>query len=322
MGILTTIVIHLFLNKSVGVFLRNVLKPNVLGFKEEGQYVVSVKHFCSFLNFYQLKNKIDRIPENSNVIIDLSMCQFVDNTAMEGIEGYIEVFSKKGGEIEVVGLDKHGTKSEHPLAVRKLIPFSSIGPIENYLTRRQTQLQATAAEHDWDYKPNKNNELKALKSFIYFKTKNLNYKYNQLFHKDNDINIFDLEYSEGEFIAKETIKATMFHVKLPFSAPVFTIDKEGLLEKLYHLAGFKDIQVANHPTFNKRFFLSGKNEKATKNFLSDELVLFLESQPYYHIESNGKALLIFKKERLLGVSEIKAMSYFGEQLLKLIEKKQ
>ncbi|MBL6655858.1 MAG: SulP family inorganic anion transporter [Flavobacteriaceae bacterium] len=322
MGIFTTIVIHLFLNKSVGVFLRNVLKPNVLGFKEEGQYVVSVKHFCSFLNFYQLKNKVDRIPENSNVIIDLSMCQFVDNTAMEGIEGYIEVFSKKGGEIEVVGLDKHGTKSEHPLAVRKLIPFSSIGPIENYLTRRQTQLQATATEHNWDYKPNKNNELKALKSFVYFKTKNLNYKYNQLFHKDNDINIFDLEYSEGEFIAKETIKATMFHVKLPFSAPVFTIDKEGLLEKLYHLAGFKDIQVANHPTFNKRFFLSGKNEKATKKFLSDELVLFLESQPYYHVESNGKALLIFKKERLLGVSEIKAMSYFGEQLLKLIEDKQ
>ena len=59
-----------------------MLKPNVLGFKEEGQYVVSVKHFCSFLNFCRLKNKIDRI-ENSNVIIDL-MCQFVTTLPWKG----------------------------------------------------------------------------------------------------------------------------------------------------------------------------------------------------------------------------------------------
>jgi hypothetical protein len=48
------------------------------------------------------------------------------------------------------------------------------------------------------------------------------------------------------------------------------------------------------------------------------MVLFLESHPYYHIESNGSSLLILKKERLLGVQEIKRMIYFGQQLHALV----
>jgi hypothetical protein len=37
------------------------------------------------------------------------------------------------------------------------------------------------------------------------------------------------------------------------------------------------------------------------------------------VESNGSALLILKKERLLSVKEIKGMIYFGKQLQKLLQ---
>ncbi|NNL02540.1 MAG: hypothetical protein HKP39_09730, partial [Eudoraea sp.] len=59
-----------------------------------------------------------------------------------------------------------------------------------------------------------------------------------------------------------------------------------------------------------------------QNLFTDEMVLFLESHPYYHIESNGSSLLILKKERLLGVQEIKRMIYFGQQLHALVKHKE
>ena len=59
-----------------------------------------------------------------------------------------------------------------------------------------------------------------------------------------------------------------------------------------------------------------------KTLFTDELILFLESNPYYHIESNGSSLLILKKERLLSVQEIKAMIFFGKQLCLLVQQHQ
>ena len=134
--------------------------------------------------------------------------------------------------------------------------------------------------------------------------------------------LFDVEFTEGAFIAKEVVKTTVMHINLDRDIPIFTLDKEGLLDFKYGLAGFKDITIDQHPDFNKRFFLSGENTDAIRTLFNDELILFLESHPYYHIESNGSSLLILKKERLLSVQEIKAMLYFGQQLYGLVQKGQ
>ena len=109
------------------------------------------------------------------------------------------------------------------------------------------------------------------------------------------------------------------YIKVDSEIPIFTLDKEGLLYMLYDLAGFKDIAIDNHPDFNRRFYLRGEDEEAIRELFSDELVLFLESNPYYHVESNGHSLMILKKERLLGVQEIKRMIYFGQHLNELLQ---
>ena len=111
-GLIATFIIHIVVTKSVTLFIKNILKPNVLMFKEEnGSYFLSVKHFCSFLNFNLLKNKLEAIPEKSDVIVDFSLCGFVDHSVMENIHDYQELFHKKGGNIGVIGLDILGTKS-------------------------------------------------------------------------------------------------------------------------------------------------------------------------------------------------------------------
>jgi hypothetical protein len=320
-GIVVTIIIHIVINRSASLFLNHLFKPNILLFKEEdgGTYYVSVKYFCSFLNFYNLKNKLDAIPGIGDVVLDFSMCNFVDDTVMEGLESYSDAFSKKGGSMEIIGLDKHETESTHPFALRKILPWASLKPIENFFTKRQEDLKTTAKDYQWDYKAQKDSETDFLNDFVFFRTREIRYSYNCLMDSENGSRVFDLEYTEGAFIAREVVKTTLMHIDLEESIPVFTLDKEGLLQLLYGLAGFEDISIDNHPDFNRRFYLSGEDRKAIQALFTDELVLFLESHPYYHIESNGSSLLIFKRERLLGVREIKSLIYFGQLLHNLLQ---
>jgi len=322
-GILVTLVIHILLNKSFSLFFSHLLKPNILLFKEQdgGNYYISVKYFCSFLNFYKLKNKLDAVSETENVVLDFSMSNFVDHTVMEGLENYTDTFAKKGGSIEIIGLDKHDADSKHPFAIRKILPLGSLKPIEQYFTKRQAALKTTAKDFRWAYTPKKNVNTEMLRNFVFFRTKEIQHLYNKLQDKEKRFYVFDVEFTEGAFIAREVVKTTAMHIQLNDKIPVFTLDKEGLLQMLYNLAGFKDIQIQDHADFNKRFYLSGENQQAIRSMFTDELILFFESNPYYHVESNGSSFLILKKERLLSVQEIKAMIYFGQQLYRLVQLK-
>ncbi|AUP79491.1 SulP family inorganic anion transporter [Flavivirga eckloniae] len=318
-GVVITFIIHIVLNKTLSLFLRNVMKPNVLMYQEEGHdnYYISVKHFCSFLNYYKLKEKLDAVPEDKEVIVDFSMCSFVDHTVMENMHNYQELFKKRGGHFDVIGLDMHDTDSEHPFALRRLLPVPNI--IKNNLTRRQTSMEDLAEDYDLIYTSEKRKEIDFLNHFLFFNTKNINHIYNQLSYKNHTINLFDIEFSEGEFIAKEVVRSTMLHIKLNQAIPEFTLDREGFLEKVYSFAGFKDIPIQNHSDFSKRFYLLGDNEEAITAFFDDDLVHFFESNPYYHIESNGESLLIFGKERLASIKEIKALFDFGKRLKEVVE---
>ena len=322
-GILVTFILHVFLNRNLGLFLNHLRKPNILLYQEAdvGNYYVSVKHFCSFLNFYKLKNKLDVIPENEDVVLDFSMCRFVDHTVLEGLGQYMGAFQKKGGNVEIIGLDVLETGSLHPFAIRKTLPVTSLKPIERYFTKRQEGLKAASADFGWTYIPERSFKKDYLKNFVFFHTREIRYTYNKLVSEDQQSRVLDLEFSEGEFIAKEVVKTSAMYMELEAPLPSFTLDREGLLQWLYGIAGFHDIDIPEHSDFNRRFYLLGDNPDAIREVFTDELVLFLESHPYYHIESNGKAILILKKERLLGVQEIKRMIYFGLQLKRILRAK-
>ena len=318
-GLIATFVIHIVVTKSLSLFVKNILKPNVLMFKEEnGGYFISVKHFCSFLNFNMLKSKLEAIPEESDVILDFSLCGFVDHSVMENVHDYQELFHKKGGNIGVIGLDILGTKSEHPFALRRLLPIQNI--ITNNKTKRQNNLEQVANDFGLRFDPLKHRTSTFLENFIYFKTKKVEHVFNQLSAKDSPCHLFDVTFSEGEFIAKEVIRSTMLHIKTSSNVPVFTLDREGLLERLYALTGYKDIDIKNHADFSKRFYLRGENESKIRSLFNDELVLFFESNAYYHIESSKDGLLVFSKERMASIKEIKALLDFGLRLNAIINK--
>ena len=317
-GVLVTFLIHIIINKSASLFFRNVLKPNVLMYEEQdnGNYYVSVKHFCSFLNFYRLKEKLDAVPENRDVIIDFSLCEFVDHTVMENLNNYRDLFIKRDGHFDVIGLDLHDSDSKHPFALRRLLPVPKI--LKSGLTRRQNTLEDLANDYGLTYDSKNEKETHFLDKFHFFRTKSIDHIYNKLSTKNSILSIFDIEFSEGEFIAKETIRTTMLYIKLDKKITAFTLDREGFLEKVYAFAGFKDIPIQEHSDFNKRFYLLGENETAIKALFNDDLIHFFESNPYYHVESNGTCLLVFNKERLASTKEVKALFDFGKRLKEVI----
>ena len=83
-------------------------------------------------------------------------------------------------------------------------------------------------------------------------------------------------------------------------------------------AGFNDITIQGHPDFSKRFVLLGEDVIPIRSFFTDELVLFFESNPYYHIESTGTTIVLMQKERLASIKEIKALLDYGIRLTKVI----
>ncbi|WP_339757720.1 SulP family inorganic anion transporter, partial [uncultured Winogradskyella sp.] len=232
-GVIITFLIHIIINKSASLFFRNVLKPNVLMFQEQdnGNYYVSVKHFCSFLNFYRLKEKLDAVPENNDIIIDFSLCEFVDHTVMENLNSYRDLFIKRDGHFDVIGLDLLDSESEHPFALRRLLPVPNI--IQSGLTKRQNHIEELAKDYGLSYEYKKEKETHFLDKFHFFRTKSIEHIYNKLSTKNSVLTIFDIEFSEGEFIAKETIRTTMLHITLGRKIPKFTLDREGFLEKVY-----------------------------------------------------------------------------------------
>ena len=147
-GILFTFIVHLFLRKSFFLFSLNIFKPNVLMYREDqsGNYYVSVKNFCSFLNFYRLKIKLDQIPESEHAIVDFSLCDFVDHTVMEGLHDYQRSFARKNGIFETIGLDIHASETQHPFAVRKSLPINVLMGLQNALSNRQKNIEQLAQE--------------------------------------------------------------------------------------------------------------------------------------------------------------------------------
>ena len=321
-GVLFTFIIHLLLSKSVLLFSLNIFKPNVLMYLEEqsGNYYVSVKNFCSFLNFFRLKKKLDQIPESQHAIVDFSLCEFVDHTVMEGIFDYQRAFERKNGMFEIIGLDIHAAETQHPFSVRKSLPIPALIGFKNSLTYRQKNLADFAHQIGWSYSPDLLSAPKILSSFLFFETKISNYSLNTLVHPKQTFQLFDLSFSEGAFIAKEDLKATFLLFDSPKSLPVFVLDKEDFKTTMYQWAGFGDINFINQPDFSRRFHLSGNNENEIRKVFTPELIYFFESHPIFHIESNGERLMIKGKDRLSGLHEIKIMLTFAQDLCALIEK--
>lgn len=322
-GILITLLIQLRELPRLKLFIRYTLRPNTLLYREgDQQYHLSVKAYSSFINFLGLKKQLDSLPPNANVIVDFSLAEFVDHSVMEQLDNYYKTFKSKGGDLEIIGLDDLGSHSDHPLATRRILGKGVRSRTE--LSRRQKGLRLFCRKLGWNFFPEEfSAETELFSHFQFFETKLIDKGRNRAHGKVGRINVHmaDLDYHEGELIARESKHSTMVTLHCPVPLPHFVMDKEKLLDRVAYLAGFKDIYFAKHPDFSKNFKLKGHRTHDLFVFFDDELIDFFQSNKAFHVESDGRDLLIFEKERLSTLSEIKQLVSFASRLARLLNQK-
>lgn len=288
----------------------------------DGTYLISVRYFSNFLNFNRIKAKLDTIPYSKKVVIDFSLADFVDHSTLEHLTEYGDAFERNGGELSIVGLDNLASASEHPLSAMKPAE-ASIKKKDRPLTKRQEQLKVFAEGLGWTIKPESFKKTLHFIDFGYFRNRAVDKGRNLLEGQIGNITLSacDLDFHEGELIAREPKHASIVVLDLPVAIPEFIMDKERLLDRVGQLAGFREINFKGHADFNRRFKLRGDKRFAMRRLFDDRIIRFFEGNPLYHIESNGHQLLIFEKDRLASVSEYKIMVSFALRLAQLLQDK-
>jgi MFS superfamily sulfate permease-like transporter len=89
--LLTDLLIGVLIGIGVGVFfvMRTNFRSSVFVVHDENKYLFRLRKDVSFLNKPIVKNKLEKVPEDSEVIIDASRADFIDKDVIEVIEDFL-----------------------------------------------------------------------------------------------------------------------------------------------------------------------------------------------------------------------------------------
>jgi len=324
-GLLLAMVTHMLLsNVSIPQFFKMVYRSGSnLVKKPDGSYDLNIKGIANFLGILKIDKMVAEIPAGANVKIDLSETRLVGITYMDYIVDYLKLQNNTGGKVVIKGLDSHVSSSTHNRALKIALNNQVVK-----LSSRQTRLQNLANERDYEYNNRIDYNTSYLKKFHFFEIRPIERKSNRLngAFKDLEVSweIADVTFSEGAAFTAETFNMTLMVVKSPKKMPIFTMEKEGVFEKIFDrvmaYTGYKDIDFEMYPDFSKKFLIMGNKESEIRSFFTDEIIRFFENHQIYHIESNGEALIIFDKIKLARTDETIAFIDYAKELATLIDR--
>ena len=323
-GLLLVMVSHMLLAKvSIPQFFKMVYRSGSDLIKNsDGSYDVKVKGVANFLGILNIEKMLAQIPAGVNVNIDLSETRLVGITYMDYIVDYLKTQNNTGGKVQIVGLDSHVSSSTYNKAL-KIAPNNQVVK----LSARQERLQNLANEQGYQYNSQVDWNTTYLKKFHFFEIRPIERKSNCLKGQFEELNvsweIADVNFSEGGAFTAETFNTTLILLKLNKKIPVFTMEKEGVFEKIFDrvmaYTGYKDIDFDMYPNFSKKFLITGNKEAEIRAFFTAEVIRFFENHQIYHLESNGEALIIFDKIKLARTDETVKFIDYGKELAELLD---
>ena len=325
-GLLLALVTHMLLAKlPVAEFFRMVYKSRTKLLKRsDGTFDLKIRGIANFLGILKVDRLVAQIPSGADVNIDLSETRLVGITYMDFLVEYLKAQRAAGGQVFITGLDSHVSFSTHNRALKISLTDSNAK-----LSQRQKRLRNLATEKDYQYNSKIDWNTIYLKKFHFFEIRPIERKYNCLtgLYKDLEVSweIADITFNEGQAFTAETFNTTVMVLKLNKKIPVFTMEKEGVLGKIFDrvmaFTGYKDIDFEMYPDFSNKFLLMGDNESEIRSFFTDDIIRFFENNHIYHLESNGEALIIFDKIKLARTDETTAFIKYGKELSTLLNTK-
>jgi len=325
-GLLLALVTHILLAKlPVAEFFRMIYKSRTKLLKRsDGTFDLKIRGIANFLGILKVDRLVAQIPSGADVNIDLSETRLVGITYMDFLVEYLKAQRAAGGQVFITGLDSHVSFSTHNRALKISLTDSNAK-----LSQRQKRLRNLATEKDYQYNSKIDWNTIYLKKFHFFEIRPIERKYNCLtgLYKDLEVSweIADITFNEGQAFTAETFNTTVMVLKLNKKIPVFTMEKEGVLGKIFDrvmaFTGYKDIDFEMYPDFSNKFLLMGGNESEIRSFFTDDIIRFFENNHIYHLESNGEALIIFDKIKLARTDETTAFIKYGKELSTLLNTK-
>ena len=323
-GLSLTLMSHMLLARvSVSQFFKMVYKSRTkLIQRPDGSFDLKIRGIANFLGILKVDKLVAQIPSGADVNIDLSETRLVGITYMDFLVEFLKTQRATGGNAFITGLDGHVSSSTYNRALKISLTGSAAK-----LSHRQKRLRNLASERDYEFKSQVDWNTTYLKKFHFFEIRPIERKYNCL--KGNfeslDVSweIADITFNEGGAFTAETFNTTLMVLQLNKKIPIFTMEKEGVLEKIFDrvmtYTGYKDIDFEMYPDFSKKFLIMGNKESEIRSFFTDDVIRFFENHQIYHIESNGEALFIFDKIKLARTDETIAIIDYAKELASLLK---
>lgn len=324
-GLLLALITHMLLARmTIPQFFRMVYSSRTKLIKRpDGGFDLKIRGIANFLGILKVDKLVAQIPSGADVNIDLSETRLVGMTYMDYLVEFLKMQRDTGGKVFITGLDSHVSSSSYNRALKISLTSSA------KLSHRQKRLRNLATKNDYQYTSQVDWNTNYLKKFHFFEIRPIEGKSNSLkgLYKDLNVSweISDITFNEGQAFTAETFNTTLMVLKLNKKIPVFTIEKEGVFERIFDrvmaFTGYKDIDFKMYPDFSKKFLLMGNNETEIRSFFTDEIIRFFENHQIYHLESNGEALLIFNKIKLARTDETLVFIDYGKKLATLLDAK-
>lgn len=136
---------------------------------------------------------------------------------------------------------------------------------------------------------------------------------------DLRLTMFDFAYTTGFGKSRRTTTQTALRMDTPLlNLPSFLLQPENFLTKAFKIAGFNDINFAEHAEFSKRYHLRAKDEAAVRQLFTPAIVQWCEAQsPRVTVEGNGNRLLMYRHGKRPKPEQIDAFLNEGKTLLAL-----
>jgi MFS superfamily sulfate permease-like transporter len=121
LGVATGIILEIVLNMISGAKLQNVFTTRAeIEEKNENQYVVRVTGDALFTNYLGLKKKINGLPKEKNITIDLGQCHVIDHTTLHSLHELQHDYEIDGGTMVIIDHKNHRPKGKDTSSTKVL----------------------------------------------------------------------------------------------------------------------------------------------------------------------------------------------------------
>lgn len=319
-GITFALVIHwLFSGMTPADFFLSVLKPDVTTEDQGETLYIKCRGLCNFLTLRAVVKQLKSAPPGGHVVVDLAHTKLTDYTTMEFLHYFNEEYSRDGGQLEVVESSGVSPSTDHPFSLRRV---TSLITTKARLTARQRRLQSLCRDRGWKFRPEVTWRPRSKNKFHFFETRPVEYAENTIIGNFPDLKhgweVRDITFDEGAFFATEEHHMTILTMELPDRMPIFAIEKAELIDRILEYTGYQEADFVHHSEITKEFEIKAPEDQELKSFFNEELLDFLRDHDLYHVESNGKAVMVFKLDRLASALEVEDMVEFAHEFEEIV----